>query len=441
VQDSRVGVRDASEQRERTLEVALEVARRATEPSRIAAALAAAPTQTNHPRALHWRAHEVAEGDAGIAVVCGYLDACMPDEGWDAVGHGFLTRAARSATRMERLGAGLFSGLSGVCFATQSLSRGGRRYQRLLTTLDRRLAPRAAAIGRTMRERKSPAGVGGFDVISGASGVGAYLLQRDPHGALPELLAGLTSLAAPGDGPPRWSTPTEYLSDDATQRMYPAGNLNCGLAHGIPGPLAVLALALREGHEVAKQAEAVRSFADWLTVHRADDEYGVNWPSAVPLPVPGSPPDPAPLRPTRSAWCYGSPGVARALWLAGDALDDSSLRELAVEALLAVRRRPVEERHIDSPTFCHGVSGLLQIVLRFAADTGLPEFTAMAAELIDQLLEAYEPERPLGYACLEPGRNPVDRAGLLDGAPGVAMVLLAASTGVEPSWDRLFLLS
>jgi hypothetical protein len=223
--------------------------------------------------------------------------------------------------------------------------------------------------------------------------------------------------------------------------MYPAGNLNCGLAHGIPGPLAVLALALREGHEVAQQAEAVRSLAEWLTAHRADDEYGVNWPSAVPLPLPGSTREPAPLRQTRNAWCYGSPGVARALWLAGDVLDDSSLRDLAVEALLAVRRRPVEERNIDSPTFCHGISGLLQIVLRFAADTGLPAFGDMATELVEQLLAAYEPERPLGFASIEPGNNPVDRAGLLDGAPGVSMVLLAASTGVEPSWDRLFLLS
>jgi hypothetical protein len=30
---------------------------------------------------------------------------------------------------------------------------------------------------------------------------------------------------------------------------------------------------------------------------------------------------------------------------------------------------------------------------------------------------------------------------LLDGAPGVALVLLAAATPVEPTWDRLFLLS
>jgi hypothetical protein len=281
-----------------------------------------------------------------------------------------------------------------------------------------------------------------FDVISGASGVGAYLLRRDPHKALPEVLDGLVALAEPREGTPRWMTPPHLLGDAAMVRQYPGGNLNCGLAHGIPGPLALLALALRQGVAVPGQAEAVRRLAGWLVEHRGDDRWGVNWPNAVPVAPPGEPEaDPAGLPTSRSAWCYGSPGVARALWLAGDALDDASLRALAVKAMEAVFRRPVPERRIESPTFCHGVAGLLQVVVRFANDTGLPVFNAAAADLADELLAAYRPERLLGFASLEPGPNPVDRAGLLDGAPGVAMALLAAATATEPTWDRLFLLS
>ena len=68
-------------------------------------------------------------------------------------------------------------------------------------------------------------------------------------------------------------------------------------------------------------------------------------------------------------------------------------------------------------------------------------FTNAAADLTEQLLSLYVPERTLGYCCIEPAGNLVDQPGLLDGAPGVACALLAASTTVEPSWDRLFLLS
>ncbi|HWC28058.1 MAG TPA: lanthionine synthetase LanC family protein, partial [Solirubrobacteraceae bacterium] len=131
----------------------------------------------------------------------------------------------------------------------------------------------------------------------------------------------------------------------------------------------------------------------------------------------------------------------RSLWLAAAALDDDRLAALATDAMRAVYRRPLPERQIDSPTFCHGVAGLLQITLRFAHDTGEEVFADAARQLADQLLGAYEPDSLLGFRSLEPAGNPVDQAGLLDGAPGVALVLLAAATDAEPTWDRLFLLA
>jgi hypothetical protein len=114
---------------------------------------------------------------------------------------------------------------------------------------------------------------------------------------------------------------------------------------------------------------------------------------------------------------------------------------LAIEAMQAVYRRPMPARYIDSPTFCHGVAGLLQITLRFANDTGLALFADAAAGLTEWLLSAHEPDSLLGYRNWEPGGTRVDQPGLLDGAPGVMLTLLAAATDLEPSWDRAFLLA
>ena len=125
----------------------------------------------------------------------------------------------------------------------------------------------------------------------------------------------------------------------------------------------------------------------------------------------------------------------------GAGIGEDDYCALAHEAMAAVYRKPVADRHIDSPTFCHGVAGLLQITLRFAIDTGLPIYRQEAARLADQLIAAFEPETILGYRSIEHTGDRIDNPALLDSAPGVAMVLLASSCHPEPTWDRFFLLS
>ncbi|MGW1807070.1 lanthionine synthetase LanC family protein [Streptomyces sp. NPDC002078] len=45
---------------------------------------------------------------------------------------------------------------------------------------------------------------------------------------------------------------------------WPGGHGNFGLAHGIAGPLALLAMALRHGHAVPGQTQAIIRICDWL---------------------------------------------------------------------------------------------------------------------------------------------------------------------------------
>ena len=195
------------------------------------------------------------------------------------------------------------------------------------------------ALELAFRIRRQTAGpVSDFDLVSGLSGLVAYLLcrrtQQEIAVALREVTRTLVELAT--EAPvPRWHTPAHFLADVATRQLYPSGSLNCGLAHGIPGPLAALSLVCKAGVRVEGMPEAINRMASWLVSHRTDDEWGPNWPTAFPLFATSESgaelneqSSRAPAT-SRTAWCYGRPRHLRALWLAGETLDNHSYQQLA----------------------------------------------------------------------------------------------------------------
>ena len=142
-------------------------------------------------------------------------------------------------------------------------------------------------------------------------------------------------------------------------------------------------------------------------------------------------------RAARAGWCYGSPGVTRAIWLAGVALDRADWCELAVAAMKAVYRRPADLRQITTPSLCHGTAGLLQISLRFFHDTHDPDFADQVALLTSELLEAFDPEQPFGF--VNPERDdPTTIQASLTGRPGSRRRCSPSPRGFPPLGIRRF---
>jgi len=424
--------------------VAIDVAERLADRRIVRDAVASAAARTQFPRALHWAPYGVAQGEAGLAILHGYLDSCGPDLGWDRVAHDELALAVSAMEQLGHVQMDPFAGVAGLGFAARAASRGGLRYRRLMLQVDAELVNAAATIADRMRHDDGMP-VSRFDLISGAAGLAAYLLPaagvREADSGLRRLLAALVAITGESGVRPRWFTPAWAMADESLSAAYPHGHLNLGLAHGIPGPLAVMALAVDAGVEVPGLAEAVRGTACWLAAQVVEDPWGISWPTMIGLDPAGRPRPAGDHQAGRTAWCYGAPGVCRALWLAARALDDDSLREVALAGLRALLSRPPASRGVDSPTFCHGLAGMLQITLRFADETGDPHLAAAARGLVDELLAVYSADSLVGFQNVEPGGAGIDQPGLLDGAAGVAAVLMACCTDVEPTWDRLFLLS
>jgi hypothetical protein len=431
---------------DRAVEIAISLALRLRDPATLSSGIARVCAQVPRPDRTGWHPFSLSYGHTGLALTMGWLDACVPGEGWDAAAHEQLAVAARALEAQPMLHAGLFTGLSGAAFVGWYLAKGTRRYQRMLRALDARMLPGLLRRASALAARRDGVLPPEIDFATGLVGSAAYLLSRreslETEGALREILRAVVSLSEEEGGVPRWHVPGR--SGEAEAKGLPDGYVDCGLAHGAPGALALLARAYVQGVRVDGHDEAIVRVADWLLAHAADDEYGLNWPKIVAVP----PPDGAAigsaspsLRPARTAWCYGAPGVATALWAAGDALAEPRYRDAAVSAIRCVLAKPWDRRDVEAASFCHGVSGLLQTVIRVARNSGLADLERGVRDLLDHLIDLYDEALPFGYQSIEMGGVRADQPGLLGGAAGVVAVLLAASSKLDPTWDRAFLLS
>src|SRR5262249_14299323 len=93
---------------------------------------------------------------------------------------------------------------------------------------------------------------------------------------------------------------------------------------------------------------------------------------------------------------------------------------------------------------CHGAAGLGHLFNRLFQATGDEHLAEAARVWFRRTLDLRQPGR--GIAGFEAGKGNahrrllwVDDPGLLQGAAGIALALLAAATPLEPGWDRLLL--
>lgn len=143
----------------------------------------------------------------------------------------------------------------------------------------------------------------------------------------------------------------------------------------------------------------------------------------------------------RDAWCYGTAGVCRSIYLASKALDNKLYGEIAKEGFKAIFERDVEDWNLDGATFCHGYAGLLQMANRMFIDTQDTLYAELINKVSNEIIKLADENNPFIFKDFE-GMNHIDKAGLLDGSAGIALSLISTvNLDKEFSWDNCFLIS
>jgi len=376
----------------------------------------------------HWASdsdgfgYSLAHGSAGLAVFTESLYRGTGDVEWRRASRELLRHAVMTAKHAVDLPAGLFGGVAGLLFASRYISPDSMTSllgQSLIAMLHEHTSL-LLAFGET--RSRIPASY--VDVIGGLAGIGLVFLNLPRSNSLPLVIASLESRVAVRDGVPvGMFLPAPLIASRHLRAMFPDGMVDAGVAHGVAGPLSLLALAATRGMSV--RLSILEEGSEWLVARSDHDRHGAFW-----YPGYGSanePPNHGRMSP-KNAWCYGVAGIANTLWLCGEACGRTDIKDFAVAAMLAGLAR---HAGVQEPFLCHGTAALLHITRRFHQRTADSAFVDHIEHLTYQLIRSAD--------AFEPSHS-AKGLGLLEGMAGIG-IALSGDFDQELCWDRAFALA
>ncbi|MGR6967850.1 lanthionine synthetase C family protein [Geodermatophilus sp. URMC 61] len=378
------------------------------------------------------RALSLAGGQAGLAVLYAWLARARGDARAAELARDHLDEAIEGLAH-EVMGSSFWSGFTGIAWAADVVG----------CLLDGPGEDGGAAVDDAVARvlSRRPVGPVSHDLVAGLTGLGVYALQRRRRPVAAEcvhrIVERLTDIARQDDDGVFWWTDPAHIWEASERERYPSGRADLGVAHGVPGVIALLGALCGAGVERATVRPLLEGAVRWLLAQAVETASGPTFPIWV---APGFEPVPA-----RTAWCYGDPGVAAALWTAAQGAGEPEWAREAVALACRAAERPVPETGVVDASVCHGTAGLAHVYNRLYQASGEPQLARAAIDWLERTLDWCDLARSSGGQWVtgtpDLRAGPWTGIGVVGGAAGIALVLLAAATPVEPSWDQVFLLS
>ena len=275
---------------------------------------------------------------------------------------------------------------------------------------------------------------GTYDLLTGLVGFGVYALERGDAGKrlAVRVLDHLEGTALSNGTGIAWFTPPALLPPNHVDAA-PDGYWNLGLCHGIPGVIALLARYVAAGIEVQRARALLSGAVQFVLSVAAPSPFVGRYPPYLPNAKPVS---------SRLAWCYGDLGIATALVGAGVLANEPSWRRDGLALAHACASRTLEQACIRDASICHGAAGIAHMLHRMARATRDEPLRIAARAWIVETMRMQTDAPIAGFPRVYEAAGELvleEDASLLTGCTGVALVLHAAISEIEPRWDRMLL--
>lgn len=404
------------------------------------------------PKAI-WDPVSLSSGYPGIVLLFIELDEKFPNESWDSVVHDYILEI-KACLEQGCLSnqASIFVGLAGVCFSLQKASKSGVRYKKMLDKLNVMLIEMIEKNHIYQLKdnfyKKQPSNPFLYDIIVGISGIAVYIFNNlqfpnfEKTGyKIASLLIQLTEkIHVNGNEVSGWYVSADQQLMKREKDEYPNGCFNMGFSHGISGVLAALSLAYEKGIQIENQKNTILKLATWIIQYRKTVGDRCFWPPYISFEEAAYGFE-APVVISRDAWCYGAPGISRALLLAAKAINCKFLKKTAFEMFDNLLNQRTQKWNAYSPTFCHGLSGLAQLTYSMSLEASPREKLFLIErykEFADLIFEGFDEDLPFGFQDIETqidgSKWKISKAGLLEGSAGILLTLLNPELN-SPGWS------
>lgn len=276
---------------------------------------------------------------------------------------------------------------------------------------------------------------GNYDFLSGALGIGLYLLKRLSTNNQKEYLIDLIGImykvrAKVDKNKIAWKT---LISKNINNDVF---GYDLGMAHGMAGVVVILVKLYEKSINPIKVKLMLEPLINFiLSEKNVVDSFSI-FPNKVAENSDNN-------QTSRLAWCYGDLGISVALWLASQALGRKDWELEAKKTMLhSAKRRNLKQNLVVDAGLCHGTAGIAHIFNRLFIYTGLEELKEASNYWFEQTLKMAKFEDGLGgYKAWHGDVGLENEGGLLDGVAGIGLALISAVSDIDPAWDECLLLS
>ena len=348
----------------------------------------------------------------------------------------------------------LYGGLTDLGLSIYSVNKSTGNYGKILNTINNLTLEgvlyRLAQIKHDSKNTK----MSDFDVMIGLSGVANYLLifyeEEHIRKVIVEIIKYFINLTSEVNFL-QYNLPNYYVNNenqftDFDKQMYKKGCFNFSLSHGIAGPMLIMSKALKLGIELKGQKDAIELMLDDIIEYSYVNNLGYRqFTGRISLEKYLN--KDMDMLNSRASWCYGAPGIGKAIYIACDIIKNNEAKEVADSSLEFLVKYP-DKWELNSPTICHGLAGLLAYFESIFVDNNNSEMLLQINNITETLINMYDNSSYFGYRDINVKENedgkytPLieDKIGFLSGTIGVTLVLLNALNFNKPIWMKKILI-